>query len=813
MSQGDHEIGAMAPPTMQEKNQRLKEAAMRNSPSTDRRHGPPQNDNSRLSKALEKASEVDFTNDKEAQEWESKYKERFSKKRNGDQILHTLAKNETKWSDEKIKKFLDWILGRHHELLNPKNKDNYTPFHLAFMYKNDAFIEAVLEKSGLVNISNVLSDTCQYGNSLHVAIKYMCDTRLIELMMKPCANVSEILSNGKTDTLDTPLHLCIKMDLEGGGDELGDGDGDSSDSGSEPDTCKENAKEEKLQEDEIASYVRSYCVRNFSREMIMECLYAPGQERHIEFDLGGLPHPSISEDYLKRLSSHLRFESILKYVALPKLTMEKAISRKNIGRLLPKKGLSDLVDVFDWLHKNGVRKIVKVMVIDDGDPGHADASIEKAVGRFGVEIWDWKRLDLSTEVIQNCSKDVKEISLYSTGNNAVLMGWASEQGLPNIKKFPKGLEDKDRLETYISAFKTSIQTDTINRVKVQHTMDNKSISFASGFKSGEEQFQPLLRSSIDPQDPQPRPVKIAIIDDGVDASLASLDDKIAMGESFCPYPNSTDLVSPYYVPSGKHGTCMAALICKICPHVKLYVARLDERPAVGSGQRQITIKSAADAIRWASSYDVDIISMSWTIETQVIDSPDMKNFRAAVEAAEQKGIIMFCSTSDQGNSTNDNCYPGSFNGPTTIGGATDTGDALAWVNVRKVRFLLPGSNVPFYNNEGRVVSYESGSSVATAAASGLAGLLLFCSWLLKENDSPLKGNQKMEKAFSEIALHGNFPRVQKFFDQRFRDELKRAEKDSGAGLEESGFYDIASITWNDNCRQALSRVMEEIMRQ
>jgi len=52
-------------------------------------------------------------------------------------------------------------------------------------------------------------------------------------------------------------------------------------------------------------------------------------ERHIEFDLGGLPHANISVDYLDRLSKHLRFERILKYVALPKLTME---TENNLGR-------------------------------------------------------------------------------------------------------------------------------------------------------------------------------------------------------------------------------------------------------------------------------------------------------------------------------------------------------------------------------------------------------------------------------------------------------------------------------------------------
>ena len=69
---------------------------------------------------------------------------------------------------------------------------------------------------------------------------------------------------------------------------------------------------------------------------------------------------------------------------------------------------------------------------------------------------------------------------------------------------------------------------------------------------------------------------------------------------------------------------MATLIQKICPEVSFYVARLDERHVPGSGQRQITAKSAADvrypceriehrylqnaqAVRWATDCGVDII--------------------------------------------------------------------------------------------------------------------------------------------------------------------------------------------------------------
>lgn len=91
-----------------------------------------------------------------------------------------------------------------------------------------------------------------------------------------------------------------------------------------------------------------------------------------------------------------------------------------------------------------------------------------------------------------------------------------------------------------------------------------------------------------------RPVRIAIIDDGVDASLEIFTDRIAIGKSFCPYANSGDLMNSYFVPAGNHGTCMAALVCQICPKVELYVARLEERTVIGTSHRQITAKSAAD---------------------------------------------------------------------------------------------------------------------------------------------------------------------------------------------------------------------------
>ncbi|KAI1825479.1 hypothetical protein F4861DRAFT_501270 [Xylaria intraflava] len=921
--------------------------------------GPRKSKRTGPNEILKAAAKTDFTNPSKAQDWGSQYKEKMAKKP-GNQVLHVLAKKNSwpedmMWEDHQIKAFLDWTLERYHGLLEVKNDDQYTPLHLAIMSQNNAFVEAVLRNTRLVNLGTVLPETCQYGNSLHVAIKY----RLLstDLMIDKCAQFSQMFTKGQPDNGDTPLHSCMSMDLSEDGDEddAGSEEGpDSEDSDDDDDaqnlsldggdddgvggndlqdtnhggwpapknsamprlqrtksfaiqesamqpakalakvvelliqkhdsvlslhnkakrtpyqervfrllktveprladaaerskSAREETAREIIAKDPIASYIRSYCVKNkeFSRDRIMEALYHPGQERHIEFDLGGLPHAIISEDYLDRLSKHLQFESILKYVALPKLTVESntVVRRRRGEQPHRKRGLSHLVTVFNWLRKNHVEKIVKIMVIDDTDPSHSDASIEEALREFGVEVWDWKKLDLSTDVIWRATtaagnKDVsvaREISLYSTGNNSVLMGWASPQGLTNEEKFPalrkvnlfirEGLDDKDRLDMYIENFKKTIRSATDDRIEVAHILDNKDVSYASEFKSNEESLQSenswidcvsafakLLRSA--PGARNIRPVKVAIIDDGVDASLLSLDGKIAIGKSFCPYANSTGHMNPYYVPSGNHGTCMATLIAKICPEVSLYVARLDERQAPGSSHRQITAKSAADAIRWATKSGVDIISMSWTIETPVTGNEEMESLKSAVREAANKDILMFCSTSDQGSSTKDNCYPGDFEGCIKIGGATDTGEALAWVNAEKVHFLLPGKNVPFASNEGKVVSFESGSSVATAAASALAGLLLFSTWLLDQDDKYLQDQKNMQEAFknmSNLSPKDKFPRVQEHFDISFKRELARQEAngDGSHKPKTTASYNLQNIEWDFKCHAALAWILKLI---
>jgi hypothetical protein len=93
--------------------------------------------------------------------------------------------------------------------------------------------------------------------------------------------------------------------------------------------------------------------------------------------------------------------------------------------------------IFDWLYKRGVRKILKVTVVDDEFPAHKDAAIVQCLQKFGVEIWDWKKIDICSEVICKATTVVREIYLYSSGNQSVLKGWSAPGGFADRTKFPE----------------------------------------------------------------------------------------------------------------------------------------------------------------------------------------------------------------------------------------------------------------------------------------------------------------------------------------------------------------------------------------
>jgi hypothetical protein len=146
----------------------------------------------------------------------------------------------------------------------------------------------------------------------------------------------------------------------------------------------------------------------------------------------------MTQSGIKKTISILKFEDILQYVAIPKISIggdsNAANTKKPRGRVSRPDGdgRTDLVSVFTLLQSQGVNTILKVIVDDLDPPAHSDVAIEEALDKRGVEIWNWKKTDLCSEVIRKAAPKVREVHLYWSGNNAVLRGWSEAGGLPQL---------------------------------------------------------------------------------------------------------------------------------------------------------------------------------------------------------------------------------------------------------------------------------------------------------------------------------------------------------------------------------------------
>lgn len=217
---------------------------------------------------------------------------------------------------------------------------------------------------------------------------------------------------------------------------------------------------------EIRIFLKTHYLRARSHDSAQEILYgrkATPENRYktIFLDLGG--YPEITKDEIKDTISVLKFEDVLQCVDIPKITAEvitPGVADSKAPKKQPNKnveGRRDLVEVFRWL--SGVETILKLTVDDLVHPAHSDRAIEEALKNKVVEIWDWKKLDICSELIRVAAPNVREVNLYWSGNNAVLRGWSEKEGLPQLKNLEKielhirqGLEPKPRLNLNISKF-------------------------------------------------------------------------------------------------------------------------------------------------------------------------------------------------------------------------------------------------------------------------------------------------------------------------------------------------------------------------
>jgi len=286
-------------------------------------------------------------------------------------------------------------------------------------------------------------------------------------------------------------------------------------------------------------------------------------------------------------------------------------------------------------------------------------------------------------------------------------------------------------------------------------------------------------------------IKIAIIDNGADKIRSSLKENIAKGVSFVKAdPENGDRILPWWMVADPHGTQMASLVKMMNPYCQLYIAR------VGKGRKDILPEDAAEvramnlgylachpyslcaqAVKWAVEQRVDIISISWiTKKNDDLLRTEIEKAAKGNEALKINPILVFCSTSDEGVYAGD-VYPACYDDTIEVA-ATDKYGHIRPASQAGVDILVPGEDVaadgPSYMaqfSKGTV----SGSSVATALASGVASLALLLLRIFNEgkttpNDYLTK--KKMMEVFD--AMNGSHNGIQ--LDKMFPTDLAKLAK-------------------------------------
>ncbi|KPM38858.1 hypothetical protein AK830_g7710 [Neonectria ditissima] len=264
-------------------------------------------------------------------------------------------------------------------------------------------------------------------------------------------------------------------------------------------------------------------------------------------------------------------------------------------------------------------------------------------------------------------------------------------------------------------------------------------------------YQAVYESFIDPylQGPPKFPVRIAVLDSGVDGSHDSLD----AVQKQCKR-NWTSKSKKDTEDHDGHGTFTASLIIEYAPHAKVYVAKVANKelspPAV-----------IAEAIKFAvDDWGVDIISMSFGYPTNQIDG--YSDLEQAILYAHSKNVLLFAAASNSGANL-DRAYPARDPHVICVHSTDSNGNrsnfsptAIAHdLNIATVGEAVQ-SAWPVNLCDTRVnpdcVQLKSGTSYATPIAVGIAGFLLQYARLhLEDQADMLKRQSRMEQMLQKIA--------------------------------------------------------------
>jgi len=177
--------------------------------------------------------------------------------------------------------------------------------------------------------------------------------------------------------------------------------------------------------------VQLVCVRSrrCPSRYAADCEGVAARSIHFERKSSKLINRDYVENYAKRVN--LPFETALQYVSLRRAPSEKP------DNWHPDAGHRDrnpFAEVFSWLAGKQVAKIFKVTIDDLVLYPHTDDAIKEALKSFGIVTWDWRKMDICSEIIFEAAPQTRHLYLHWSGNAAVLRSWACDDGLFKLTK-------------------------------------------------------------------------------------------------------------------------------------------------------------------------------------------------------------------------------------------------------------------------------------------------------------------------------------------------------------------------------------------
>jgi thermitase len=206
-------------------------------------------------------------------------------------------------------------------------------------------------------------------------------------------------------------------------------------------------------------------------------------------------------------------------------------------------------------------------------------------------------------------------------------------------------------------------------------------------------------------------VIVAVLDSGIDVAHEDLAGKVTGSVNFSDSRTESDVQG--------HGTHIAGIlaaninngigIAGISGNIRLLNVKVVEDNGM------VWPSNVAKGIVWAVDHGARVINMSLTMPT---DSPKLAE---AVKYAAEHKVIMLAAA---GNRISSKTYPAAY--PEVIAVGAINADGTLWVGSQtsdKVDVYAPGSEI-YSTVPGNKYDYKSGSSMATAYASGTAAVIL-----------------------------------------------------------------------------------------